>query len=221
MLLYYCVKKLKKNTLEKLRKRGRKKPKKLWTAWEAAEAACTSGTVLVVEKSALKDVYVPPLVQRVTVPSIPPSAFLNLDPYLPVRPVIAGGGYVMRKTKSGPEVLMIFRRGVWDLPKGKQDPGETPEACALREVKEEVGIKKLKLIRPLGRTRHGYPEAEAYRVKTTHWYLMSTPEASFTPQAKEQIEKVEWVPWEKAKKKVAFENLRIHMEAIAAEGWLP
>ncbi len=43
------------------------------------------------------------------------------------------------------EILMIFRRGKWDLPKGKLDKGESLEACALREVEEETGLKKNKI----------------------------------------------------------------------------
>ena len=49
----------------------------------------------------------------------------------------AGGGLV--ENEKG-EVLFMFRRGKWDLPKGKLDPGETLEACALREVEEETGV---------------------------------------------------------------------------------
>jgi len=49
---------------------------------------------------------------------------------------LPAGGLV---TNENNELLMIFRRGKWDLPKGKADEGETVEACALREVEEETG----------------------------------------------------------------------------------
>jgi 8-oxo-dGTP pyrophosphatase MutT (NUDIX family) len=49
----------------------------------------------------------------------------------------AGGGIVVNEQN---EVLLIYRRGKWDLPKGKLDDGETIEECALREVKEETGL---------------------------------------------------------------------------------
>jgi len=57
-------------------------------------------------------------------------------------PIDAGGGVVMNERD---EVLMIFRRGKWDLPKGKCDDGEEIDACALREVSEETGLHQLKL----------------------------------------------------------------------------
>lgn len=217
MLLYYCVE---KKSFAKLRKKGLKKPAVLWLDWTAACTACPSGKVLVIDQKWLNGVRIPPDAQTVEVPAVPPAAFLNLTPFRPIRPVIAGGGYVMRTTEVGPEVLMIHRRGVWDLPKGKQDPGETPEECALREVREEVGVNHLTLVRPLGTTFHGYTEPRTYRVKTTHWFAMQTTETHFVPQASEQIEAVRWVPWAEAKAQVGYESLRLHMEAIEAQGWL-
>ena len=44
------------------------------------------------------------------------------------------------------KLLMIFRRGKWDLPKGKLDKGETFERCAVREIEEETGFRNLKLL---------------------------------------------------------------------------
>ena len=55
--------------------------------------------------------------------------------------VQAGGGLV--KNKEG-DILLIFRRGKWDLPKGKLDDNETLLECALREVKEETGLTQIK-----------------------------------------------------------------------------
>ncbi len=71
--------------------------------------------------------------------------------YLPALP---GTWLKMRKG----EVLFMFRRGKWDLPKGKLDPGETLEACALREVEEETGVGQLELKNFLLVTEHTYAE---------------------------------------------------------------
>jgi 8-oxo-dGTP pyrophosphatase MutT (NUDIX family) len=83
----------------------------------------------------------------------------------------AGGGLV---TNNFGKVLLIFRRGVWDLPKGKQDPGETLAQTALREVQEETGLTDLKLIEKLNSGYHVYMMSKQRTLKRTRWYLMHT-----------------------------------------------
>ncbi len=56
--------------------------------------------------------------------------------------ILAAGGLVLNEKG---EVLFMFRKGKWDLPKGKLDPGETMDACALREVMEETGLVQVEL----------------------------------------------------------------------------
>ena len=81
----------------------------------------------------------------------------------------AAGGLV--KEPSG-DMLFIFRRGKWDLPKGKLDAGEPIDQCALREVKEETALKEVQLAEPLVITYHTYDEDGKHILKETHWYLM-------------------------------------------------
>lgn len=105
--------------------------------------------------------------------------------------VTAAGGIVLDKNGK---VLWIFRRGKWDLPKGKADDGETPEQTALREVKEECGMHDLKMKRSMGKCYHIYPITKGKKAvfKTTHWYLMETDDTEFTPQAEEEITAIEF-----------------------------
>ncbi|MEO6132050.1 MAG: NUDIX domain-containing protein [Saprospiraceae bacterium] len=83
----------------------------------------------------------------------------------------AGGGLVINPFGK---VLLIFRRGVWDLPKGKQDPGETLAQTAIREVREETGIPDLKIIEKMGNGYHCYMMSKQRTLKRTRWYLMQT-----------------------------------------------
>lgn len=55
----------------------------------------------------------------------------------------AAGGVVVRDGACGPEVLVVHRPAYddWTFPKGKAEPGESDEACALREVEEETGLR--------------------------------------------------------------------------------
>ncbi len=185
--------------------------------WATLEAALQSGAeaVLVVDAGRLPAPPVAAGEGRWCAPGVPPGALANADPYIPPVPVTAAGGYVIRPGAREPEVLLIFRRGVWDLPKGKCDPGETVPDCAVREVCEEVGAKAVRLVAPVGTTLHGYPRRGRYEVKTTHWYLMTTDSTHFTPQAEEDIEAVAWVPWSEARLRVGYATLRRHMDTVA------
>ncbi len=141
--------------------------------------------------------------------------FLNLSPYLPPRPVAAAGGVLARHVAGRLQVLLIHRRGVWDLPKGKQDRGETISECAVREVNEELGIDDARIVEPLGRTRHGYPEGRHFVLKTTHWYRMRSDARQFRPQASEQIEAVGWFHLDDAIRHLAFEGLRALLRRVS------
>jgi ADP-ribose pyrophosphatase YjhB (NUDIX family) len=105
--------------------------------------------------------------------------------------VIAAGGLVTNEKK---DVLLIFRRGKWDLPKGKLDKGEKLENCALREVEEETGLKNITLKKPLQVTYHTYHEGTKFILKESHWFKMEVKgEQELTPQAEEDIHEVKWV----------------------------
>ena len=113
-------------------------------------------------------------------------------------PIKAAGGLVVNDDGN---LLFIHRRGKWDLPKGKMDPGETPETCAIREVKEETGIGTLTLQKHLLTTYHTYEESGKHYLKETEWYLMNSPnQDKLQPQTAEQITEVAWVSAEKLSK---------------------
>jgi len=106
--------------------------------------------------------------------------------------IIAAGGLV---TNPQGEILWIYRRGFWDLPKGKLDDGETIQTCALREVQEETGIKGVQLHEMLCYTNHNYFDKYLNEevIKRTYWFHMSIPNLqNGIPQTTEDIEKIEW-----------------------------
>jgi 8-oxo-dGTP pyrophosphatase MutT (NUDIX family) len=103
----------------------------------------------------------------------------------------AAGGYV---TNATGQLLVFYRRGKWDLPKGKIDPGETPEQAAVREVQEETGLQHLTRGDLLTHTWHTYRDRHDDRIlKKTWWYRMTTADTQVVPQTEEDIERIEWV----------------------------
>ncbi len=102
----------------------------------------------------------------------------------------AAGGYV--QNDKG-ELLVFYRRGSWDMPKGKIDPGETPEQAAVREVQEETGLINLDLKEFIGHTYHTYELKGERILKKTWWYRMLTSDRQLIPQTEEDIEEIRWV----------------------------
>jgi 8-oxo-dGTP pyrophosphatase MutT (NUDIX family) len=105
--------------------------------------------------------------------------------------IIAGGGIVQNEEGK---ILFQYRRGKWDLPKGKLDDGETIEECAIREVEEETGLKNVQLNKLIGVTTHNYIEKGEAIEKETHWFAMKVSgEQQLVPQLDEDILELRWV----------------------------
>ncbi len=105
--------------------------------------------------------------------------------------VPAAGGLVVNELGEG---LFIFKRGAWDLPKGKKDEGESNKMTAVREVIEETGVCNIKCHYKICVTRHTFKTKHGIRaIKKTHWYAMTGKKQILTPQEEEGIEKVGWL----------------------------
>jgi len=103
----------------------------------------------------------------------------------------AAGGVVIRPDGR---FLVIKRDGLWDLPKGKLEKGESVEEAAIREVEEETGLTGLQITNPILSTFHTYQITEDMALKKTKWFEMSyegTEEG--IPQEKENITEIKWV----------------------------
>lgn len=112
--------------------------------------------------------------------------------------VTAAGGLVQNEQD---EILMIFRRGKWDMPKGKLDKGEKLEDCAIREVEEETGLQNIRLTGPLMITYHTYHEGARFILKESHWYRMKTNKGQqLIPQNEEGITEIGWMDYRQAEK---------------------
>ena len=122
--------------------------------------------------------------------------------------VQAAGGCVTDERKR---LLMIHRLGIWDLPKGKVDRGEAVDAGALREVREECGLKNIGLLKRLCATWHTYEREGRQHLKRTDWYLMrGTNSDPLIAQSEEDISEVRWMGAEEvaAMKAATYPSLR-------------
>lgn len=93
--------------------------------------------------------------------------------------VQAAGGLVLRDASGLTEVAIVHRphRGDWTFPKGKVETGESAEACALREVEEETGLRS-RIDGFLAETR--YLDNRS-RDKVVSYFVMTALEGAFEP----------------------------------------
>ncbi len=107
--------------------------------------------------------------------------FTNID---------AAGGLIFN---SEGKVLVIKRKGKWDLPKGRIEDGEESEIAAIREATEETGINKLQIKSSIIETHHIYLEGTTPILKKTQWFEMETSSNDQPlPQIEEGITEAVW-----------------------------
>ncbi len=126
-----------------------------------------------------------------------------------LRVVTAAGGMVLNDKD---EILFIYRKKRWDLPKGKTEKDETIESSAIREVEEETGVEGLKVTKFLQKTYHIFKRKGRYRLKVTHWYEMRTSyDGELRPETKEGIEKAKWKDLKKSQKALqkSYANIKL------------
>ena len=104
--------------------------------------------------------------------------------------VRAAGGIVVRDGK----VLLVHRPKYddWSFPKGKCDAGEPDEACALREVAEETGLR-CELLEEIGET--SYLDGKG-RPKVVRYWRMRALDGEFTPH--DEVDEIRWETPERA-----------------------
>lgn len=141
---------------------------------------------------------------------------LKKELYSLYTPIDAGGGIVVNEDGA---VLMIYRRGKWDLPKGKRDDGEDIAECALREVSEETGLQQLQLGDKICDTYHIYSQNKENLLKCTSWYRMQgTNKDILSPQKEENIQEARWVA-EKDMGPIVYKSYEAIREVLTQAGF--
>ncbi len=127
----------------------------------------------------------------------------------------AAGGVVFNSDK----MLLMFRRGVWDLPKGKLDDGESSKTAALREVEEETGVQA-SLGDRICTTWHTYSLNGSRILKRTKWYRMTLlDDQNMAPQEAEDIEKLAWLDRREAQLALvnSYSSIRYVLDSVFNE----
>ncbi len=121
----------------------------------------------------------------------------------------SAGGVVVRIVAAAPRVLLIrdpYRK--WGLPKGHLEGGEKEADAALREVREETGLRELILGPDLGEIDWTFRLRGRRIHKFCRFYLMNSPRGETRPQVTEGITECRWLHLEEAVDLVGYENAR-------------
>ena len=132
-------------------------------------------------------------------------------PRRPMRPnEISSGGVVVRPSPQCYEVCLVSDGKYWGFPKGHVEPGETPEAAAMREISEETGIplESLVLRAPLPPTEYVYrrPNRGALIFKRVHHFVVEAPEGTELHPDPAEIAEAAWLGFDEAKARLSFRN---------------
>ncbi len=124
----------------------------------------------------------------------------------------SSGGAVISARDGLLHVALIATRNKtrWGLPKGAVNDGETSEAAALREVKEETGIDA-KIVKPLDTIEYYFRAGDTLIHKRVDFYLMDYVAGELEPQLSE-VDDVEWVELSSAIQRASFDSERKLLE---------
>ena len=101
----------------------------------------------------------------------------------------------------------------WSLPKGKADAGERSEDTALREVREETGLR-CRLGPEVGRTR--YRDSRGRRKEVRYWLMdPEDDDVAFVPNA--EVDEIRWCSPREAGKLLSYDHDRQLVESVAGE----
>ena len=136
---------------------------------------------------------------------------------LPVRDQVSAGGIVFRKENGRTDVAIVSvgAQHRWQLPKGLVDSGESPEAAAVRDAREEAGVESeiVSHIETVEYWYAGLDKGERVRFhKRVHFYLMRY-KGGDTSDHDWEVNEARWVPIEEAETQLAFDNERRVMQS--------
>ena len=120
----------------------------------------------------------------------------------------SSGGAVISMRNGAAHVALIATRSRtrWGLPKGAVAEGETSEAAALREVREETGLTA-RIVRPLDTIEYYFRAGDTLIQKKVDFYLMEYVAGELEPQLSE-VDAVEWVELSAALQRASFDSER-------------
>jgi 8-oxo-dGTP pyrophosphatase MutT (NUDIX family) len=135
----------------------------------------------------------------------------------------SAGGVLVRVIRGRAMVAAIRPQGkpegIWALPKGNIDPGETPAETAVREVLEETGVQG-RLVEKLGDVKYTYTRRGGPRVfKIVSFYLLRAGRGrlgDIEERMRIEVDEARWLPLDEAPRLLAYGGEREMVEKARA-----
>lgn len=119
------------------------------------------------------------------------------------------GGIVFRKGKNDKiEILLVQdAKDRWTIPKGHIEEGETARQCAEREVKEETGLKEMKVYSWLGKIHFRYRRQSSLVLMTTQIYLIKALGDTNDLTKESWMNGIDWFDVHEALDKIEYKDI--------------
>jgi len=120
------------------------------------------------------------------------------------------GGIVFRrdpKTKQVEVLLIQDARNRWTIPKGHVEPNEEPRATAEREIREETGLKDMKVLNWLGKVNFRYRRNQTLVLMTMHIYLVQGLGDTDVLKPEDWLNDIRWMPANEAVDAIEYEDI--------------
>jgi len=146
-----------------------------------------------------------------------PKPLQGIKKFVKRRPAInevlresTAGGVIFRRSQKDNEVEILLvqdAKNRWTIPKGHIEEGETAKETAEREVKEETGLKEVKVMNWLGKINFRYRRGTSLVLMNTQIYLIQAQGKTHEIKPEDWMNGIKWFPATEALDKIEYEDI--------------